>query len=106
MCGYLLFFTGLCGRMAFCGWLNQWHIVNTANSNLKRVTAMAFEPTYGPNDPMAIYEYAITYFADQTGKLMTDTLVAYSDSHALDEAWYECPGQILRIERGEFLYNQ
>lgn len=67
---------------------------------------MPFEPDYADNDSRAIYEYAVTYFDNDTGKLMIDTLTAYSDSHAMTEAWYECPGQVLNIKRGNYLYNQ
>lgn len=55
---------------------------------------------------LAIYEYAVEYFDDQTGKLISTTLVGYSMGHAYQEATYECLGQILSIKRGQWLYNE
>lgn len=60
-----------------------------------------------PDDTqMAIFSYTIEYVDDDTLETKRDEIFGYSDSHALEEAWYECSSYVYAVTRTQFVYWQ
>jgi hypothetical protein len=53
-----------------------------------------------------VYEYIIQYCNWETGIITWDVIAGIDDQHAYEEATYECPGEIISVTKGEFLYTE